>query len=97
MEEKNKKPSDPDLSHTRTSDFKNVYEPAEDSYLLMDALAADMNLISSLSDCPTCVEVGYPFFLNVFLFVSKLKRKSKSFDLDSTVKTLAIFFFFFFF
>lgn len=30
------------------NDFLNVYEPAEDSFLLLDALQNDMDLIKSL-------------------------------------------------
>lgn len=30
------------------NDFLNVYEPAEDSFLLLDALQNDLNLIKNL-------------------------------------------------
>lgn len=36
----------------------NVYEPAEDSYLLLDALLEEQSFLKSL--CPTiCAEIGY--------------------------------------
>jgi len=38
-------------------DFENVYEPAEDSFLFMDALEKDLNFLHSLNP-KTVVEVG---------------------------------------
>lgn len=51
--------SDPDLSHISCSDYEHVYEPAEDSYLMMDALKKDIQWLSQrIPDFPVCFEVG---------------------------------------
>jgi len=47
----------PDLSHLGPSDFERVYEPSDDTFLLVDALAADAARLRSLS-AGLCVEVG---------------------------------------
>lgn len=52
----------PSLSHLRKQDFRHVYEPAEDSFILLDALEADATQLSSSSafssSSPLCVEIG---------------------------------------
>ena len=47
----------PLYSHMKEKRFENVYDPAEDSFLMMDALEADMENILKLR--PTiCLEIG---------------------------------------
>ncbi|SNX82877.1 related to MTQ2 - Putative S-adenosylmethionine-dependent methyltransferase [Melanopsichium pennsylvanicum] len=54
----------PSTSHLTKKDFRKVYEPAEDSFILLDALEADASLLSSsllrssTSSSPLCVEIG---------------------------------------
>ncbi|XP_069020424.1 methyltransferase N6AMT1 [Embiotoca jacksoni] len=47
----------PVYSHAGRGDFRDVYEPAEDSFLLMDALEKDAERLQLLSP-DVCVEVG---------------------------------------
>ncbi|KAI8382381.1 S-adenosyl-L-methionine-dependent methyltransferase [Blakeslea trispora] len=47
----------PDLSHIKRQDFDRVYEPAEDTFLLLDALEEDEQLIQSLKP-RICLEIG---------------------------------------
>lgn len=47
----------PYLTHISSDDFKYVYEPAEDSFLLLDALEADLPKLQT--DKPSiCTEIG---------------------------------------
>eukprot|EP00040_Diaphanoeca_grandis_P013801 m.69684 g.69684 ORF g.69684 m.69684 type:complete len:227 (+) comp24128_c1_seq2:435-1115(+) len=47
----------PDTSHLKKADFEHVYEPVEDSFLLLDAFEADQQEILDLKPS-ICVEVG---------------------------------------
>ncbi|XP_029942754.1 methyltransferase N6AMT1-like [Salarias fasciatus] len=47
----------PLYSHAGRGDFRDVYEPAEDSFLLMDALEQDAARLRLISPC-VCLEVG---------------------------------------
>jgi len=47
----------PDISHLTSQDFENVYEPAEDSFILLDALEIEIKKIQELK--PTfALEIG---------------------------------------
>ena len=48
----------PDSSQLNSNDYQNVYEPAEDSFLMLDALESEIHCnIKSLK--PTiCLEIG---------------------------------------
>lgn len=48
----------PDLSHLNSSDYDHVYEPAEDSFALLDALENDISLLRSLHTLPMILEIG---------------------------------------
>ncbi|KAG7239318.1 hypothetical protein INR49_029283 [Caranx melampygus] len=47
----------PDYSHAGRGRYRDVYEPAEDSFLLIDALEKDAQRLQLLSPC-VCLEVG---------------------------------------
>ncbi|GAA6062631.1 hypothetical protein JCM10212_000293 [Sporobolomyces blumeae] len=45
----------PSTSHLKAKDFESVYEPAEDTFILLDALEQDADL---LKPSKVCVEIG---------------------------------------
>lgn len=47
----------PDLRHLTSADYDDVYEPAEDSFLMLDAFEVELDNIKAIK--PTiCVEIG---------------------------------------
>ncbi|KAK2462015.1 hypothetical protein APHAL10511_006478 [Amanita phalloides] len=47
----------PDLSHLTPNDYQVIYEPAEDTFLLLDALESDADELRALRPT-TCLEIG---------------------------------------
>ncbi|KAI0768617.1 putative methylase [Trametes elegans] len=47
----------PDLSHLKTEDYRHVYEPSEDTFILLDALEADAEDLRNLRP-RICLEIG---------------------------------------
>jgi release factor glutamine methyltransferase len=47
----------PDLDHLTLDDFRDVYEPSDDTYLLIDAIEADMPYLAKLEP-HICLEIG---------------------------------------
>ncbi|KZT23856.1 S-adenosyl-L-methionine-dependent methyltransferase [Neolentinus lepideus HHB14362 ss-1] len=47
----------PDLSHLTRQDYEHVYEPAEDTFILLDALEQDVEYLKSLRP-RICLEIG---------------------------------------
>jgi release factor glutamine methyltransferase len=47
----------PKLDHLTFEDFRHIYEPSDDTFLLVDALEADRRRISDARPA-VCVEVG---------------------------------------
>lgn len=47
-----------DFSHLKTTDYRNVYEPSEDSFLLIDSMQLDLDFIKENVKPLFVLEVG---------------------------------------
>ncbi|RKO92252.1 S-adenosyl-L-methionine-dependent methyltransferase [Blyttiomyces helicus] len=77
----------PDLSHLNYSHYRNVYEPAEDTFLFLDALEADLPLLKAL-DPAVCLEIGSGSGC-VITFLATLLGRHSSLYLSTDVNSLA--------
>lgn len=48
----------PSIDHLTPEDYQNVYEPAEDSFLLLDALEKDLEYLTKELKPRVCLEIG---------------------------------------
>lgn len=51
----------PQIGHLTSEDYEHVYEPAEDSFIFLDALEEDAAELVQLRP-DVCVEIGYEGF-----------------------------------
>lgn len=58
QQDQQEKPADPDTSHLASRHFQHVYEPAEDTYLLMDAAWEDRGALRQLAAPVRFLEMG---------------------------------------
>lgn len=49
----------PSLDHFNFREYEHFYEPAEDTYLLIDALQADADFLRDSVRPSLCLEIGY--------------------------------------
>lgn len=70
----------PYLTHITSDEFKYVYEPAEDSFLLLDALEADLPLLIDAKPV-VCVEIGSGSGV-IITAVAKSLQESACFAVD---------------
>lgn len=77
----------PDISHLTSKDYEHIYEPAEDSFLFLDALEKDRDYILSLR--PTiCFEIGSGSGI-VSTFLAKILGKESAFYFCSDINPTA--------
>jgi len=77
----------PDLSHLTKLDYDTVYEPAEDTFILLDALEQDADNLRSLNPL-ICLEIGSGSGC-VSAFVGKILGSQSALYLTTDINTHA--------
>ncbi|XP_067667864.1 methyltransferase N6AMT1-like [Haliotis asinina] len=81
--------STPDLGHVSSSDYNHVYEPAEDSFLFLDALEQEHDFLAKLR--PTvCLEIGSGSGVCITFLARMLGSSSVYMSTDINVKAACI-------
>lgn len=78
----------PYLTHITSEEFNYVYEPAEDSFLLLDALEADLSQLIDAKPV-VCVEIGSGSGV-IITAVAKSLRESACFAVDINPHACAV-------
>ncbi|WVO13503.1 hypothetical protein L204_101124 [Cryptococcus depauperatus] len=77
----------PIISHLTEKDYENVYEPAEDSFILLDALEADVEELRSLKPS-ICLEIGSGSGI-VSAFLTNLLGNGNSYNISTDINLYA--------
>ena len=80
----------PDLTHLGEEDYEHVYEPAEDSFALLDALQNDRSMLRSLFACPLVVEIGSGTGIASSFMQSQIFDSSLQFATDINFRALKL-------
>lgn len=48
----------PTIKHLNANDYEYIYEPSQDTFLLLDAIEADLNYIEETVNPSVCLEIG---------------------------------------
>lgn len=65
----------PIISHISSEDFLDIYEPAEDSFVLLDALEKDIEFLQKLKP-KICCEIGSGSGINITSLANTIKYSS---------------------
>ena len=68
----------PDYSHFKTEDYENFYEPAEDTFLFLDALEKEINYLNGIQPL-FAVEIGSGSGLVINFLAKNLHNKNTYF------------------
>ncbi|CAO1628759.1 unnamed protein product [Sympodiomycopsis kandeliae] len=78
----------PSLKHLTKEDYRNVYEPAEDTFILLDALEEDQHVLKSSPKPRIVCEIG-PGSGCVSAFISSILGSSEAIYLSTDINPIA--------
>mmetsp|Transcript_23452 Transcript_23452/g.35130 ORF Transcript_23452/g.35130 Transcript_23452/m.35130 type:complete len:279 (-) Transcript_23452:78-914(-) len=82
---------DPDMSHITSADYKHVYSPSEDTFLVLDALNSDRQfLLSRFPDPNIILEIGVGSGILLTHASNVLNKKGHYIGLDINAKAARV-------